>query len=255
MHHRTKLIAFLVWPLIAVAISFATHAHAFVSQILFLGVPSLMLALLAPRYVLKVTVFTIVFVPLWLFVEYVMNSTGQWYAISVFHSRFLGNIAYDAITWFFLAQFYIIMFWEYFFESHHCVKIWRPRMTPLALTLFAFLLATAGLWLWAPYILKIPYFYLVLTLAAFVLPLVLELRAHPKLLHRFLKVGAYFTYVFILYELTGVALEQWYFPSTKFIGWVQLFGWRFPFEEFISWILIGSMTCLAWYEHFDDDER
>ena len=85
--------------------------------------------------------------------------------------------------------------------------------------------------------------------------MMLELRAHPKLLHRFLKVGAYFTYVFILYEVTGVALGQWYFPSTQFIGWVQLFGQRFPFEEFVSWILIGSMTCLAWYEHFDDDER
>lgn len=236
-------------------LSFVFNAHQIVSQILFLGVPALILAALEPRAALKALIFGLVFVPLWLFVEHVMQTTGQWHAISIFPERFLGSIAYDAITWFLLAQLYIVMFWEYFFESHKRIKVWQRRMTPLIATLSIFLVITIVLLLWAPKFLQIPYFYLLLTIIVFILPLVMELKAHPNLLPKFLKVSAYFIYAFTVYEVTAIALGQWYYPSTQFIGWVELFGQRFPFEEFVSWILIGSMTCLAWYEHFDDDEH
>ncbi len=255
MKHRGHLIILTVWSLLATALSFAIHADTIVSTLLFLGVPSLLLALWAPQYVPKAILFGVIFLPLWLFVEYVMHSTGQWYAASPFQGRFLGAIAYNSPLWFFLVQFYIIMFWEYFLEHERHIQIWGRRMTRLALSLLCFFLITVAAWKWVPQLLNIPYFYFVLMVTVFILPVTLELRAHPKLLPKFLKIGSYFAYVFILYELTGIALGHWYFPSTSFIGWIELFGQRFPFEEFISWILIGSVTCVSWYEHFDDDDR
>jgi hypothetical protein len=255
MKHPTQLVVLLIWPIIATIISFAFRPHAFISQMLFLGVPCLLLAIYAPRYILKTVIFGGVFIPLWMFVEYVMHTTGQWYAISVFKTRFLGGMAYDALIWFFLVQFFVVMFWEYFFEYHTKIVVWPKRMTPLALSLAGFFFLTAGLYIWAPQFLRIPYFYLVLMITVYIIPLTLELKAHSYLFPKFLKLGAYFSYVFILYELTAIALGQWYFPSNQFIGWVQIFGQKFPFEEFISWILIGSMVCISWYEHFDDYRR
>lgn len=255
MKHRRQFIFLLVWPLVAVLISFVFNVHPDVGHTLFVGIPAILLVIWAPRYIKKVAIFSAVFLPLWLFVEHVMHTTGQWYALTAFPNRLLGSIAWESPVWFFFVQVYVLMFWEYFFEHHKKVQAWGHRMKPLVLALFGFLIVTTALWFWFPKALLIPYFYFVLMLTIFVLPLALELRAHPKLIPRFLKVGSYFAYVFILYEITAVALGHWWFPSDKFIGWVQLFGSQFPFEEFISWILIGSMTCLAWYEHFDDDEK
>jgi len=110
-------------------------------------------------------------------------------------------------------------------------------------------------WLWFPKLISIPYFYLFFTLAAGVVPLALELWEHPRLGMKFLRVGLYFTYVAILYELTAISLGQWYYPSEQFIGWVDFSGLRFPVEEFIAWILLGSVAVLSGYEHFDDTRR
>lgn len=255
MKHRQHLVILTVWPLVVVAFSFAIHAHAIVTDLLILGVPSLLLAFWAPRYVLKAAIFGIVFVPLWIFVEHIMDSTGQWYAVSAFPTRFLGTVAYDAPLWNFLVQFYIIMFWEHFLEHEQRIRIWQRRMTRLSITLLCFFTAAAIIWIFTPQLLQIPYFYFWLMVTVFIIPVALELHAHPQLAPKFLKIAGYFAYVFLLYEVTAVALGQWYFPSTKFIGWVELFGQRFPFEEFIAWILIGSVTCVSWYEHFDDDDR
>lgn len=259
--HRTHLIILILWPLIAVVISFAFFNPAppigqFVGTLLFLGVPSLMLAFWAPQNIIKATIFGLVFVPLWFLFEYVMHTNGQWFTLVISNdNRFLGGIAWEAPPWYFLIQFYIIMFWEHFFEHHKHVKIWQRRMARLTISSLVFLLITAVMYIWAPSLLKIPYFYLIMLLSVFVIPLTLELRAYPEFILRFLKVGAYFAYAFLLYEVTAIATGLWWFPGEEFVGWVTILGSKFPFEEFVAWILIGSVTCISWYEYFDDDER
>ena len=88
-----------------------------------------------------------------------------------------------------------------------------------------------------------------------VIPSIIELFRHPKLLPKFLLVVIYFFFLTFVYELTALKLGQWIFPSNQYIGWVSIFGLNFPLEEFFFGFFFYAMVTLACYEAFDCDEK
>ena len=70
-----------------------------------------------------------------------------------------------------------------------------------------------------------------------------------------MKVAAYFFYLTLVYELTALTLGWWSFPSSQFIGWVEIAGIRFPFEEFFFWLVLFSAWIVSAYEFSIDDEK
>ena len=80
------------------------------------------------------------------------------------------------------------------------------------------------------------------------------LTKKSELLFKFLKVSAFFFFLFFAFELTALRLGQWNFPG-RYIGKVEIFNLVFPFEEFFFWILLSSTVVLSYYELYVDDEK
>ena len=106
-----------------------------------------------------------------------------------------------------------------------------------------------------PELLIIPYFYFVGGVVLVLIPVISVLFKFPNLIVKFSKMGAYFFYSSIIYEITALKLGLWDFPGDQFIGWVSIFGTVFPFEELFFWIILGVLSVLSYYEFFDDDRK
>lgn len=255
LQREHQLIILWTLPLLAVVVSRLLNANYFWGLIFFWGVPSLLLTFWAKNKVLKTAVFSGVAMILLTAIDIVFYANHQWQLVSGFKSRFLGLVAWEDFPLWFLWVYFPVIYWEHFFEKESRERVWSSRMSRLgAATVFAFL-AIVTVWMWMPKMVLIPYFYLVATAIFVVIPLSLELWNHPRLKGKFLRIGIYFAYVGILYELTALSLGHWFYPSSQFIGWVEVFGLRFPIEELFAWILLGAGAILSWYEYFDDHVR
>jgi hypothetical protein len=256
LERQSTLIILLMWPLVATLFVLLTHANYLASQVLFWGFPAILLSLWTPHRILKAALVSAIATGFGIACNFIFYLNGQWYVAStVFASRMFGLMAWEDILYFFLFFYAPILFWEHFLEPKRPERVWQSRMRSLSIGFACFMAAVLATWKWLPGALLIPYFYLIVTLLLFVAPVVLSVAMHPKLTPRLLRIGAYFGYVAILFEVTSILLGQWNYPSTQFIGWVELFGARFPFEEFITWILIGAPGVVVWYEYFADDNR
>jgi hypothetical protein len=243
-------------PILAVIASRLLRVNYPLSFALFWGVPSLILTFWARDKAVKVALFSAVGTILLMGLDIIFWANKQWVVVSaVQNSKFLGLVAWEDIPYWFLYVYFPVIFWEHFFERKTSEPVWSKRMSEFSEVVLIALLAIIGAWIWLPKLITIPYFYLVATIIFVITPLALELRDHPQLGVRFLRVGVYFAYVAILYELTALSLGLWYYPSNQFIGWVDIRGLRFPIEELIAWILFGAAAILSCYEYLDDYRR
>lgn len=255
MSRHKKFLVLYVLPLVAVIFSLVTRANTLTSLLLFWGIPSLLLTVWARQRAPKAALFALVATVFCISLNIIFYVTHQWYVVSMSDYRLFGFMAWEDIPYFFLWVYFPVIFWEHFYERQVRERPWTKRMTRLTCAFVLFSLITITAWAWAPILLQIPYFYLVGAILFVVFPLTLEVLSHPRLGLKFIRVGLYFAYVGILYELTALRLGQWFFPSDKFLGWIVIVGLRFPIEELFAWILLGAAAILSWYEYFDDDNR
>ena len=256
MNQHKQCLLLYILPLVAVFFSLVMRINYLESIILFWGIPSLLLTIWARQRAVKVALIALSATVFFMALDIIFYMTRQWYVLStVFNNRLLGVVAWEDILYFFLFAYFPIIFWEHFYERQVPEQLWTKSMTRLTFIFVLFLLVVLAAWSWAPVILQIPYFYLISTVLLMVIPLALELWSHPRFSLKFLRVGLYFAYVAILYELTALYLGLWKYPSSQFVGWVEIVGLRFPIEELFAWILLGAVAILSWYEYFDDDNR
>lgn len=255
MSKKIALIFLLIWPPVASFISFATTANFFTSAILFLGLPALILSFFNKKIVLKTSIIVLAQIPVGLILDYIMEKTQGWVIPqSIFGSfRVFDWVTVDALVWFSLYLYLIILFYQTFLKKDS-TNFLSPRFKYLliiSLTVFALFIF---LHLSNPTLLFINYFYLKFGLILVILPITLILLKSPRLWSHFTLVAFYFFYLSLIYELTGLYLNQWFFPvQNQHIGYVVLFNLRFAFEEFIFWISLGAPAVLSVYEYFNLD--
>lgn len=256
MNRHRQLIVLYILPLLAVFLALLAHVNYLGTIILFWGIPSLLLTIWAREKSLKTTLLALSATILLMNLDVIFYASKQWYVEStVFPNRLFGLVAWEDFIYFFLFVYFPVIFWEHFFEKQKHERPWGKHMTLLTVTSLLFSFTILAAWIWAPALLRVPYFYLVVVMLFTVIPLVLEIRKRPQFGIKFIRVGLYFGYVAILYELTALYLKIWNYPSTQFVGWIEITGLRFPIEELFAWILLGTATILTWYEYFDDDNR
>lgn len=226
------------------------------SIFLFFVIPSVYLSFLLRRSVVKSLIFSVIaMLPVGIVIDYVIHLTHQWFVPSIFPFRIFGLVPIEDLIWGFFSIYFVLMFYEYFMESHHERKIWHPRMKVFSLLFISILLLFLVLYLFAPRLLYIPYAYFWLCFILVLIPVVIEMIRRPILFPKVLTVGVYFFFFDIFYEITALKLGWWTFPGVHYIGLVSLFGVQFPFEEFFFWMLLFSTAILSYYEPFDDDEK
>jgi len=161
-----------------------------------------------------------------------------------------GIVPIDDMVWFFFWAFLIILCYEHFLEddkTRHISKNLKWGILPSVLIAFGIL----ALYATAPGMLEFHYAYLTLGLLA-IIPLIWLAIRKPKMVIRFLKICPLFIFLFLVFELCAIYLQQWSFPG-EYIGYIKFFSIKFPLEEFFFWILVSSTVVLSDYELFVDD--
>jgi len=257
MKKKNDLIFLLIYPLLAVLVSFITKANAFFSILIFFGVPSIYLSFKAKKYIKKSLVFSLITaIPITIILDYIAHINKQWIIPnSILPYRLFGIVSIEVIFWAILNTYYVLMFYEHFLDHHMTKRLWHPHMKYGLIILISIFTTFLILLLNFPTLLKISYFYFYAGTILFLIPILLELVKYRNLIPKFLRTGAYFFFVTFLYEVTALKLGWWDFPGHQFIGWIYFVGVGFPLEELIFWIMLLAMAILAWYEFFDDDSK
>lgn len=247
----------LLWPILAAILSLALNANYFWTILLFLAIPGVYLSVRSPKYILKTLVFSaLASIPAILVVDYVGQHTGQWIIpASISDIRIFGTTQIEQLLWAFFNFYSVIIFYKHFLDRHYSQNVLGPRLK-YVLVIGLALVGPFIFLLWQkPEILNIPYFYFFFGLVLIAFPAIGEPLRNPNLATRFLKTAAYFFYLSFIFEITALQLGGWQFPSTQFIGWIEVASLRFPLEELIFWIILFAMAILATYEKFDETEK
>ncbi|MBX4181535.1 hypothetical protein KW807_01575 [Candidatus Parcubacteria bacterium] len=255
---KTDKILFFFWPLIASALSFATHANFFLATIFFLAIPGIYLSFRKPSLIGKALVVTVATFPIWVVFEYLAVITGTWhFATTIFPLRLFNNIVtIDVMIWYFAWVYLIVTYYEFFLDKHLTPRLYHPKLKYVCMLFSAIFLFFLFL-LQISAVPKIPYLYLTFGIIFGALPTAFTLLRFPKLFPKIAKAALYFVFLFFTWELTALSLGHWAFPGTghTFIGWIDIQGLRFPVEELLVWMLLGTTGIISWFELFDDDRK
>ena len=231
--------------IVAFAACMVLRANFLVATLLFFGLPSLVYSQKRPeyrreaaKYSLLLTVFLLI--PL----DYVATMNKAWEVPhSVFALRIGGLIPVENVICGLLFTYLILMLYHVTTPKQQMAF----RYAKLALYLAIVFVPLMLLLLFAPNVLLFPYPYAVIGTPFTLIPVIFLLRYKE---HRapFLKVCLPLFLVLVLYEIQGLLLDQWVFPSEEYLGWIRFRGIAFPVEEVIFWMLAASIAILAWYE-------
>ena len=253
---KLDLLLVIFFPIIATLLSLSLKTNLFVSTLLFFGLPAVYLSYRKPELIKKTSIFSLLGgIPMILIIDFFAIADNSWGTpTTIFPFRFFDLIALEDFIWGILFVYAVIIFYEYFLDKGKD-KIIEKNMKYVVLIFFTLTAITLFIFFKNPILLKVPYAYLWIGIILVFIPIVIFLLYFPKLLLKFLKTSFYFIYLSLLFELVAVYLNQWIFPGTNFIGWVNVMGIRFPFEELVFWIILGAAWILTYYEFFDDDRK
>jgi len=250
---KIDIAVLILLPILAALISLAIEANLITSILLFLGVPSLFLSYKKKEVVGRVALFSSFSIPLAIIADYLVVSDQLWFVPkTVFPFRILGITPLENIIFLFLMVFFVTMFYENFFDKKIKHSLIDKRMKFLVVTLLILSVLFFTLLYIRPELLLISYAYFWIGLVIILIPIVLFLYHFPSFLLSYIKTTAYFFGLFFVFELVGLKLNQWTFPGTNFIGWVEIFGFRFPLEEVIFWFGLLAAVILSYYYFFDE---
>ena len=250
MHKKTsRLIIFVLFPVIASFLSFFFKLDFCMSIFIFLGLPSVYLSFVFKNRSLNAAKFAfIVCIPPAMVVDYILSLNGQWHVTSVFPDRILEFITIENLMWGFLYFYFVVMFYEYFLGVNKNTGRLNSNMNTLSLLSLSFLITFLIVYFFLPSLLYIPYAYFWIFLSISLLPTIAKIVLSPELLPKLLPIGLYFFFYNMIYEITALKLGWWSFPSTHYISIVSLFGVAFPFEELFFYIFLLAITITCFYE-------
>lgn len=259
-HHKLlkKLDIFLliIFPLLSVFLSLIFKANFFFSILLFFGIPSIYFSFRSQDKIKKTLLFSFIFsIPIGAIVDYIGTINHAWFVPStIFSFRLFNTVPVEDLIWAFFNTYLVVIFYEHFLDKG------RQKLTETKFKYIIYLsiaLVSIFLLILLRYssILIIPYAYLLIGITILLLPVLSFLTFFPNLIVKFTKSASYFFFLSLLFELTGLQLNQWSFPSNNFIGWVNIIGYPFPFEELFFFMVVGTLGILTYYEFFDDDRQ
>jgi len=244
----------LIWPIVASLLSFLFKANFIVATLLFLVLPSIYISLRDKKSVARAAIFSLAAMPFLFVLEYFAVKSGAWYFTkTIFSTRIFDTIIPEVLLWYFFWVYLVIIYYEYFIDYDKHPKLYGHKLKYPFFIFIALVISTIFLAIYKVSV-SIPYFYLIIGIIMAVIPVALALFDFPKLFTKFTKVTIYFFYLYLVIDLTEIALGHWIYPG-KFIGWFEMFGQKLPVEELFAWIILGAAALLSWYELFDDDKK
>jgi len=252
---KFDLFVLILINIFAFFISFLLNANFLESTLLFLGLPSLYLAIVEKKQLGKVLIAAASFGLLFGFCfDFIaeINKAWSWNGGLMF-GKIAGVVQVDVMVWFFLWILHVFIFYEHFIDRKKLKSLISARGK------WSFVIGTicVGIVLFAnsffPDILIGKKAYLVLCLVS-IIPFMLILLYKPKVIWRSISVLPYFFFVYLSHEIVALKLLQWNFPG-DYIGMVHMFGVSFPIEELFFWIILSSLVGVSYYEIAYDNSK
>lgn len=223
------------------------------ATLLIFGAPAAYLSLRNPASIRRVLIFSAVFAGVGIvFFDYFGPKDGSWLVPTIFSFKVFGVIPLEDFLWAFLLVYFVLMFYENFFDHARHSPVGRNMHYLIPVSIAALAIFSA-LVLFVSANMSIPYFYFFGILVFMFLPVLAFVLEFPRFLRRLYITAAYFFAVGIMHELVALYKGYWSFPGHHFIGWVSLAGYRFPLEEFFFWLFLLSASAVAYFEFFDDN--
>lgn len=242
--------------LVSVPIILFFNVRPLISAIYFFIIPTIYLFLRKKKPIKELLVGSLLIGNgLGLMFNIIASANNAWVEVSsqlVFNYRLFGFLPIDEPIWFFFWAFFILTFYEHFYEKDNRDKL-SKKFKFIAIPTFLATVLTVLVAVFDKERLVFNYAYF-FSVSPVIIPIVYVLKYRPGMIMKFIKTGAFFFMLCLIYELTAVSLGQWYFPG-QYIGWVELMGIRFPFEELLFWMGVGPFAVLSLYEGFVDDDR
>ena len=251
---KIELISIIIYyVLISLIIGFFKLGYL-LGAILYSGFPAIYITLKRKIIFRKTCLFSLlVTFPLVLVFDHIATINQAWYENATMGIRILNSFPIDTFIWIFLYVYFIIAFYEYFFDTDRIKKFFSKNIKHLIYILGGIVLMFGIIYAINKSLFIIPYFYAFFVLLLFILPPLLILLKCPRLMKKIIYQSLYFFLLSIIYEITALYANHWSFPG-EYIGFVELFSFRFPFEEFL-WLMFCVPSILSIYEFFADDSK
>lgn len=253
---KQDILILLLINVFAVIVSFTFHTNFLTSTILFLGLPSLYLLYKEKSYFKKIFLASVSFGIFFGFVaNFIAELNKAWdlNGTGLFLGKILGVVHVDIMIWFFLWVFHILLFYEHFIDRKKLKsKVSLRQFEVLSVSILS-VVFLVGIYKFFPSVLYFDKAYLTLCLTGSI-PFFIIFFKKPKLVWHTIPMVAYFSFVYLTHEISGLHLDQWRF-SGDYIGWVNMFGVSFPIEEFVFWIILSSLIGSIYYELSFDNQK
>lgn len=254
LRNRTATTAFvaLLWPLAAMWLLEATGAGMMASVVVFLVLPSIVLAMDRPGIVPSALAFSLVVGGVSIcWIDDLATLNGQWLVVDPLPARLpLIDASAQSIFWA-VAHFFIsVLAWERIMGRTARRGPNVRRVIVASGSAFAVLAVFLAVRSAAPGWTSIPYFYLGFGTGLILVPVVVACVRRPELLRPLAVLGVLGFYWKACYEIAALRNDWWRFPG-EFAGWIELPGYRIPAEELAFWILLFSPAIAVFWEFWN----
>lgn len=242
----------LLWPLAAMWLLEASQAGMMASVVVFLVLPSIVLAMDRWGIVPSALAFSLVVGGVSIcWIDDLATLNGQWLVVDPLPARLpLIDASAQSIFWA-VAHFFIsVLAWERIMgrTSRRGPNVRRVIVASGAA--LAFLAAFLAVRSMAPAWTSVPYFYLYFGAGLILAPVVATCVVRPDMLRPLAVLGILGFHWKACYEIAALRNDWWRFPG-DFIHWVEVGRYGIPAEELVFWILLFSPAIAVFWEFWN----
>jgi len=249
---ENKILFLFLYVVFASFVVYFVIPNYFTSILIVLAVPALINFYWLKKARAKVLFFsfitTLLFAPP---IELLARMANAWDVSSIFMRPF-GLIPWENILFAFLNFFWVLSFYEYFFDSE---KKFFDISRKFKYLFFLYLILSIVVYILFfnnPSLLATDYYLLGLI---FLLPaFIFLLLKFPHIFKKSLFTIAFFALVFLFYEIVSMSIGHWWWPGNYLLT-ISLSGMIFPIDDIVIWYFLSTPTLILGYEFFVDDNR
>jgi len=242
-----EIASLILVAIISFLIVSVLESNLFITTLIFFALPAIYLSIKNQASIKSALLFALITsLTFGLLIDYLGYINQVWYTPeTIFGVRLFGGIPIENPLLPFLWIYLTLISYGHFTKNRLPMFSMRKLILIISLVFITFL----AIFLINPNLLaQIPYFYLLVILIFIIPPTSIILTRYPKYFLECLQVVLYIGIISLLDEIAAVNLNHWIFPSTDFIGWVNILNARFPVEELLAFVLIGPFAVLSYYE-------
>jgi hypothetical protein len=174
-----------------------------------------------------------------------------WDVASLF-ARPFGLIPLENMLFAFLNFFWILSFYEYFFDTQQEKLTLNKKFKVLVLLYSLLSIIVYGLFFFNPEIIQTDYHIIALI---FLVPILVILGFKmPKLIKKTLFPTVFFALIFFVYEIVSLLIGHWWWPGNYLLP-ISFSGIIFPIDDIIIWYFLSTPALILGYEFFADDNK